>query len=387
MIYLDNAATVFPKPEAVYRAMDQFARHYGVNPGRSGYTRCIEANAVVEQTRRLLTDFFNAGSDPDRLCFGHNATDALNLVFAGVLRPGDHVVTTCLEHNSVLRPLHQQSQRNRVEVEHLPCDRRGFIDPGDLAGRLKPNTRLVVVNHASNVIGTVQPIAEIGARCRERGILFVVDASQSAGRVPIDMQAQHIDVVVFTGHKSLCGPTGVGGLYLRPGVEIGLTRAGGTGVRSAIRGHLEEYPYRLEYGTINAVGIAGLQAGVRWVMQQGIAAIHAREMELTTVLRDGLQQIERVRLYCQGDLSDHIGVLLFNVEGMDARQVGELLDVDHDIACRTGLHCAPLAHQVLGTDAHQGGVRFSVGPFNTEQHVAAAIEAVSHVAASGRSGR
>jgi len=382
MIYFDNAATTFPKPEVVYQAIDEFQRRFGVNPGRSGYGLCIEANAVVEATRRALTDLFNGGADCNRLCFGLNATDALNLIFSGLLEPGDHVVTTMLEHNSVLRPLHHQGLEHGVTVDHLPYDGRGFVDPDDLKKKLKPSTRLVVVSHASNVIGTVQPIAAIGKICRERGVLFVVDASQSAGRVKIDLQQQQIDVVVFTGHKSLLGPTGTGGMYVRDGVEIRQTRAGGTGVRSAVRTHLPEYPYRLEYGTINAVGIAGLQAGVGWVRQQGIEKIHAHEMQLITMLRDGLQAIERVRLYCQDDLTDHIGVLLFNIKGVAARTVGELLDVDHGIACRTGLHCAPLVHEQLGTDAIEGGVRLSVGPLNTAVHVDATIAAVREIATS-----
>ena len=379
MIFLDNGATSFPKPEEVYRYMDYFYRNFGVNPGRSGYDLCMEAGLVVEETRKLLTEFFH-GTDPNRLCFGYNSTDALNLVIFGLLRPGDHAITTTLEHNSVLRPLYHLSQQG-VEVEHVPFDGRGFVDPAEIRKRFRPNTRLVIVNHASNVIGTVQPVAAIGRLCREAGIPFAIDASQSAGKVPIDMEAQNLDVVVFTGHKSLLGPTGIGGLYVREGIEIRHTRAGGTGVRSAVRPHLDEYPYRLEYGTPNVLGIAGLKAGVTWVRDKGVEAIHAEEMRLAGILLEGLKAVPRVVPYCLDGLDDHIAVLAFNVEGMDAADVGTMLDVDFGIACRTGLHCAPRVHEQLGTDKIHGAVRFGIGPFNTEEHIRAAITAVGKIAA------
>ncbi|HJN78183.1 MAG TPA: aminotransferase class V-fold PLP-dependent enzyme [Myxococcota bacterium] len=379
MIYLDNSATSFPKPEEVYTFMDGFWRTRGVNPGRSGFDLGREAGAFVDDTRALLTGLFN-GTDPDRLCFGNNATDALNLVINGVLGEGDHVVTTNLEHNSVLRPLEHLRRNRGVEVDHVPCDGNGFVDPDDIEGCFRPNTRLVIVNHASNVIGTIQPIKEIGARTRAAGIAFAVDASQSAGVVPIDVEEMNVDVVVFTGHKSLMGPTGIGGLYVREGIEIELTRAGGTGVRSAQRTHLEEYPYRLEYGTINLLGVAGLNAGVRWVLDEGIDDIHEREMKLVTRLRDGVREIPGVTTYCQDDLANHIAVFLFNINGFEAAQTSPLFDVDHEIACRTGLHCAPLVHDHLGTTAIGGAVRFSPGPFTTEAHIDSAIAAIEDVA-------
>ena len=379
LIFLDNGATSFPKPEEVYRYMDHFFRNYGVNPGRSGYDLCMETGLVVEETRKMLTRFFN-GTDPDRLCFGYNSTDALNLIIFGLLKPGDHAISTALEHNSVLRPLYHLSQTG-VEVEHVPFDGAGFVDPQEIRKRFRPNTRLVVVNHASNVIGTVQPIAAIGKLCREAGIPFAVDASQSAGKVPVDMEAQCLDVVAFTGHKSLLGPTGIGGLYVREGLEIRHTRAGGTGVRSAVRPHLDEYPYRLEYGTPNVMGIAGLKAGVTWLLGKGLDAVHHEEMRLARILLDGLRAIPRVRLYCLDSLEDHIAVLAFNIEGMDAADVGTMLDVDFGIACRTGLHCAPRVHEQIGTDKIHGAVRFGIGPFNTEEHIRTAVEAVGKIAA------
>jgi cysteine desulfurase / selenocysteine lyase len=381
IIFLDNGATSFPKPEDVYTFMDQFYRKFGVNPGRSGYDLCIEAGETLENTRKMLTRFFN-GQDFNRLCFSYNSTDALNLLLFGLVRSGDHVITTALEHNSVLRPLYHLQRDLGMEMEIVPFDQRGFVDPDEISRRFKAHTRLVVVNHASNVIGTIQPIRDIGRACRERGILFIIDASQSAGKVPIDMEADCLDAVAFTGHKSLLGPTGIGGLYVREGVDVRHTRAGGTGVRSAHHLHLDEYPYRLEYGTPNIMGIAGLNAGIRWIENKGLEAIHHQEMVLTQQLADGLRGIDRVRLYCADDLNGHISVLAFNIENVDAADVGTMLDVDYNIACRTGLHCAPLVHEQLGTDKIHGAVRFGIGPFNTEQHIQTAVQAVREIAAA-----
>jgi cysteine desulfurase family protein len=378
-IYLDNGATSYPKPEEVYTFMDQFYRKFGVNPGRSGYDLCMEAGEVVEETRQMLTSFFN-GTDPNRLCFSYNSTDALNIIIFGMLQKGDHAISTTIEHNSVLRPLYHLEKFSGVEVDHIPFDEKGFVDPDDFKKKFKNNTRLVIVNHASNVIGTIQPVKEIGRLCRERGIPFAIDASQSVGKIPVDMEDLNLDVIAFTGHKSLLGPTGIGGLYVREGIEIRHTRAGGTGVRSAVRTHLYEYPYRLEYGTPNTLGISGLQAGIKWILEQGMEKLHAHEMKLTKKLRDGLRDVDGVTLYCQDDLTDHISVLLYNIDGFEALNTGTILDVDHNIACRTGLHCAPLVHEQLRTAKIHGGVRFGIGPFNTEEHIQTAINAMKEIA-------
>jgi cysteine desulfurase family protein len=331
----------------------------------------------------MMTKLFN-GTDPNRLCFSYNSTDALNLIIYGLLKEGDHAITTNVEHNSVLRPLYHLHKFNGVEVDYIPFDSNGFVEPNDFVKRFKKNTRLVVVNHASNVIGTIQPIKEIGKYCRENGIPFVIDASQSAGKIPINMEELNVDVLAFTGHKSLLGPTGIGGLYVREGLEIRHTRAGGTGVRSAVRTHLDEYPYRLEYGTLNTMGVAGLHAGVKWIEEQGMEKIHNEEMRLTEMLRDGLKDIEGVTLYCQDDLSNHIAIFLFNVDGFEALNTGTILDVDYNIASRTGLHCAPLVHEQIGTAEIHGAVRFGIGPFNTEEHIQTAIQAVQEIAESRR---
>jgi len=258
------------------------------------------------------------------------------------------------------------------------------VDPDAFPKKFKKNTKLVIVNHASNVIGTIQPVKEIGRLCREKGVPFAIDVSQSAGKIPIDMEDLNVDIVAFTGHKSLLGPTGIGGLYVREGIQIRHTRAGGTGVRSAVRTHLDEYPYRLEYGTMNTLGVAGLHAGVKWIERQGLENIHEKEMQLTRLLGEGLKDVEGVTLYCQEDLTDHISILLFNVDGLEALNTGTILDVDYNIASRTGLHCAPLVHEQIGTSGIHGAVRFGIGPFNTEEHIETAIQAVKEIAESRR---
>jgi cysteine desulfurase / selenocysteine lyase len=387
MIYLDNGATSFPKPPEVYAYMDTFYRSAGVNPGRSGFDLCLEAGSLVDETRKLLCDFFG-GTDPNRLVFGYNSTDALNLAIWGTLKPGDHIVTTHLEHNATLRPI-WKLQQDGCPVDWVDFDETGYVDPQEVIRRFRHGTRAVVLNHASNVLGTVQDVATIGRACRERGILLIMDVSQSAGMVPVRMDELFADIICFTGHKSLMGPMGIGGMYVREGVEIRQTRAGGTGVKSIQRAHLEEYPYRMEYGTPNLPGIAGLNAGVKWVNSLGLEAIHRHEMLLWTRLRDALADIEGVTMYCAQDVAGRarISVLSFNVEGLEAMDTGTMLDVDHDIACRTGLHCTPMVHEHLGTDKLHGAVRFSIGPFNNEDHIQAAIAGVSEIATMRRKRR
>jgi len=380
MIYLDNGATSFPKPEETYVFMDSFYRHAGVNPGRSGFDLCLEAGSLVDETRKLMTKFFG-GTDPNRLVFGYNSTDALNLAIFGLIKAGDHVVTTHVEHNATLRPL-WKLEHEGVEVDWVDFDAQGYVDPQEIIRRLKPNTSAVVMNHGSNVIGTVQDVAAVGKVCRERGIHLILDVSQTAGMVPVKLDELGADVICFTGHKSLMGPMGIGGMYVREGVEINRTRAGGTGVKSAQRDHLDEYPYRMEYGTPNLPGIAGLNAGVKWVERHGIDAIHRHEMALWTRLRDGLKPIPNVTLYCAEDVpgKQRISVLSFNIAGLEAMDTGTMLDVDYNIACRTGLHCTPMVHEHLGTDKLHGAVRFGIGPFNTEAHIDAAIHGVTEIA-------
>ena len=380
--YLDNAATTFPKPESVLQIAVQFCATACVNPGRSTFDLALEAETMLETARQKLSRFFG-GTDPNRLVFGYNATDALNLVIFGIMRQGGHVVSTRLEHNSVLRPIAHCEDEFGASSTLVSFDGQGYVDPDDVRKAIRPDTRLVVVNHSSNVIGTVQPVAEIGAVCREAGVPLCIDAAQTAGMVPIDMQAMNIDIVAFTGHKSLLGPMGVGGLCIGEGVQIPHSRAGGTGVKSAQRLHLDEYPYRMEFGTPNMMGIAGLSNGVEWIKEQGgVEAIHAREMELARILWDGIHEVEGVKLYCCAESMDkpRTPVFSFNFVGMDTAQAGSRLDVDFNVACRTGLQCAPLVHEDIGSAPH-GTVRFSIGPLTTEPDVRAGVEAVRELAA------
>jgi cysteine desulfurase family protein len=379
LAYLDNAATTYPKPRAVLQAMaDEYAQ-VGVNPGRSGYDLCLVAGNILQDTRRELAHLFG-GSDPSHLVFAYNASDALNTMIQGILRPGDHAIATTVEHNSVIRPLNHLARDHGCAVEFVPVGPDCRVEPAEVARRFRANTRLVVVNHGSNVVGTIQPVAEIGALCRARGIAFGVDAAQTAGVIPIDVEAMCIDVLAFTGHKSLLGPTGIGGLYVREGVDIRSTRWGGTGVKSAAPYHLEEFPYRLEVGTPNLLGVAGLHFAQAYLREHGIAAIYRHEMELFAALQSGLGAISGVRLVGTTSLEHRLPVLSFTIDGMDPADIGTILDVDFNIATRTGLQCAPLIHEQLGT-APRGTVRMSLGPTNTAEHVERAITAVREIAA------
>lgn len=380
MIYLDNSATTFPKPVEVYDFMNDFYRKHGVSPGRSGFDAAIETGEMITNTRKMLTKLFNGGEDYNRLTFSYNATDSLNIILQGLIEKGDHVITTNLEHNSVLRPLYCLEEKGVCEVTYLPFDERGYVNPDDLKKAIKPNTKFFVCTHCSNVIGTIQPLEELGKICKAQGVIFVVDGSQGAGAVEVDMQKAGIDVYVFTGHKCLMGPTGIGGSYVREGITINHTRYGGTGVRSAVLCHLDEYPYRLEAGTMNIVGVAGLYAGTKWVLEKGIQNLHDAEMVLWKKLRDGLKEINGVTIYCATSVENQNPVLSFNINGFEGGNVGEFLDVDYDIACRTGLQCAPKVHEGIGTFDLHGTVRFSLGPFNTNEDVEAAITAVKEIA-------
>jgi cysteine desulfurase family protein len=383
-VYLDNAATTFPKPSGVIQFMCDFYRKRGVNPGRAGFDLALEAEETLAECRRALTEFFG-GSDPDRLVFSYNVTDALNLLISSVLEPGDHAITTCLEHNSVLRPMYLQREHG-VEVDFVPFDTHGYVHPEDIACRIRGNTKLVVMNHGSNVIGTIQPVADVGRICREHGVLFAIDAAQTAGLVPIDVDSMNVDVVCFTGHKSLFGPPGTGGMYICEHVDITPCRAGGTGVMSALKTQPDAYPWRMEFGTVNTMGVAGLLAAQKWIADRGgVEAIYEHEMRHARRLHGGLEAIDGVKLYCADLEHDHLPVFVFNVDGLPADQTGTLLDVEHDVITRTGLHCAPRVHEGIKTSDVDGTVRFSPGVFTTDHEIGLAIEAVAETAEYGRS--
>jgi cysteine desulfurase / selenocysteine lyase len=378
MIYLDNAATSFPKPaDGLRTALERFLE-LGASPGRGGYDLAVEAEAAVSAVRRKVGRFFGA-DESWRVCFTSNATDALNTLIQGLLRPGDHVVSSRLEHNSVLRPLHHLRDSWGVRFELVPFNAEGFIEPAAVARAVTPATRLVILTHASNVLGTVQPVAEIAALCRTRGVPLVLDASQSAGVIPLRVRDWGVGGVAFTGHKSLLGPTGIGGLLLSPGLDPEPTRFGGTGVDSKSLYHTREYPHRLEAGTINLFGVLGLEAGLDY-LEQTQAASYAREMVCLATLRDGLRRLPSVRVYCADRLENHLPVLTCTVGDRASEDVAAILDGDYGIAVRAGLHCAPLVHEDLGT-IEKGAVRFSLGPFTTEAEIDATLEAMAAVAA------
>lgn len=380
MIYLDNAATSHPKPEAVYVGMDRFARDVGANPGRGGHRLAIEAEATLAAARRALADLFG-GRDPNRLVFTLNTTDALNMAMKGLLVPGDHVVTTVLEHNSVSRPLARLEQEGVISVTRLRPRGDGAIDPGQVASSINDRTRLVVVSHAGNVLGTVQPITEIGALVRGRERFFLVDAAQSGGVIPIDVGKQCIDLLAFSGHKGLLGPAGTGGLYVGDRVTLRAWREGGTGGDSARPVQPEEFPHCLEAGTPNTAGIAALGEAVRYLKQQGVSTLARHEERLARRLWEQIEPDGRFILHgARPDGgSPRTGVVSLNLKGRAASEVEAILDTSFDIAVRGGLHCAPGAHRFEGTFP-EGTVRVSPGPFNTEADVDALVSALREIA-------
>jgi cysteine desulfurase/selenocysteine lyase len=380
-IYLDNAATSYPKPGIVLEKMVETYAEIGVSPGRGSYDRAVEAEGIVQETREKIARFFGA-SDPDRVIFTLNATDALNIAIQGLVEPGDHVVSTRLEHNSVLRPLHHLREQNIITYDLVSFDKDGFVDPRELGRQIRPETRLVVISHASNVLGTVQPVGDVGRVCAEHDVKLVVDVTQSAGLIPVDMTAWQAAAIAFTGHKSLLGPTGTGGLAVAPGIDIRPTRFGGTGIESKSPVHTQSYPHRLEAGTLNLLGIIGLSAGMDYLHAEGIETIYRREMTLLKRLRDGFLEVGGIELYGTEQLEEHVGLITVTVDGVDPEDVAAILDADFDIAVRAGLHCAPLVHETLGT-MPRGGVRFSLGPFNTRKDMDGAVSAMAAVRRSG----
>jgi cysteine desulfurase family protein len=384
MIYLDNAATSWPKPPGVAEAMTHFLAQIGANPGRSGHRLAVAAARTVYAAREAIAGLLGA-PDPLRVVFGANATEALNLALNGLLRPGDHVVAGSMEHNSVMRPL-RALERTGVQVTTVACSPKGALDPADLEAAVRPGTRLIVLTHASNVTGALQPIAEAGRIARARDVLLLVDAAQTAGAYPIDMQADGIDLLAFSGHKALCGPMGTGGLILGERVDVRrLTplKRGGTGSRSEREEQPEFLPDLCESGTPNAVGLAGLAAGVGWVLAQGVDRIRAHELSLTARLLAGLVGIPGVSVQGPGDARRQTATVSFTVGGVEPSDVGLRLDDAYGIMCRVGLHCAPAAHRTLGTFP-AGTVRFGLGALNTAEEVDAAVSAVAALAREAR---
>jgi cysteine desulfurase family protein len=378
-LYLDNAATSFPKPEPVCAAVDRTMRHGAANPGRGGYRLSLEAGRTVLAARTAAARLVGM-PDPARIVFVANATEALNLALFGVLDPGDRVVTTGMEHNAVVRPLRALAERG-VEVVKVPADRTGFVPPAELRRACTPGTRLLVMTHCSNVTGTLQAIEEIGPWCRAQGILLLVDAAQSAGLFPIDVGAMAIDLLAVPGHKAIMGPPGTGFLCVGAAVQLRPLLYGGTGTRSLSDAQPEELPERLESGTLNVVGLAGLHAALEFLQEIGLNRVREHERALLGQLLDGLRRIPAVQLFGPTDAGRHGGALSFTLAGIDPATIGYRLDTEYDIGVRIGLHCAPDAHRTIGTFP-AGTVRVSPGWFTTPADIDRFLAAVHALAAA-----
>ncbi len=378
MIYLDNAATTVKKPPQVAAAIVEALGTMG-NAARGVHDVSLQAARCVYDTRVKLARMFGC-PDPGRVVFTANATEALNIAIFGTLPQGGHVISTDLEHNSVLRPLYAVEERYGVELEFVKADPQGCIDYEEFQRKLRPDTQAIVCTHASNLTGQVLDIGRIGAIAKKQGILFIVDASQTAGSIPIDMQAMQIDILCFTGHKGLMGPQGTGGLCVMPGVEIAPWKQGGSGIHSYERGHPMEYPTRLEAGTLNSHGIAGLGAALDFIEQTGIEAIGTHEQHLLCRFYAGVNQIPGVTVYGEFTNLPHCAIVALNIRDYDSGAVADALSQEYGIYTRAGAHCAPRMHQALGT-REQGAVRFSFSWYNTVEDVDAAIAAVREIAA------
>ena len=374
-VYLDNAATSWPKPEAVYQAVDHFMREVGATPGRGGHWREEEASRIADEARAALARLFHA-PDPQGVVFTMNATQAINVALKGLLQPANHVVTSSIEHNAMWRPL-KALERRGVQVTAVPCAPDGTLNPADVEASLRPNTRLVAMLHGSNVLGTILPIAEIGQMTLRHGALFLVDAAQTAGAYPIDVETMHVDLLAFAGHKGLYGPHGTGGLVVRPGIALETWIEGGSGIQSGPETMPAALPLRLEAGTQNAAGIAGLLAGARFVLEQGVERIRAHEMEMSDLLLQALQATPGLTVLGPRDPAQRTPVVSITIENYFPDQLAAVLDKVFDVATRAGLHCAPQAHRVAST-LECGALRFSPGYFTTADEIQYAAEALQN---------
>ena len=391
-IYLDNASTTFPKPQVVADAVYQYITHAGTNISRG--TCATSSENLVYTTRELLCEFFGA-DDSKNVIFTKNVTESLNIVIKGLLRSGDHVLVSAMEHNAVMRPLQQigtelttdNAPADAITFSRIPCDAEGALRLDALPQRIRPNTKAIIMTHASNVCGTVQPLAEVGSFCQKHGLRFIVDSAQSAGILPLNMQELHIDALAFTGHKGLLAPQGIGGLLLREHIidEISPLIVGGTGSLSHTERTPRFLPDKFEAGTLNLPGIAGLQAALTWLKQQGIDKIRTHELTLTQQFLDGLRQLEAqglLRIVGKQNCNERLGVVSIATERMDIAELAFILADKYAIATRVGLHCAPHAHKTLGTYP-TGTLRFSFGWHNTDAEVSTALHALSEVLSHG----
>ncbi|HEX4414214.1 MAG TPA: aminotransferase class V-fold PLP-dependent enzyme [Lacipirellulaceae bacterium] len=381
-IYLDNAATTWPKPESVYDAVDHYQREIGAPNGRSGYREAQESNRIVERARQGVADLIGA-DDASHIILGLNCSDMLNMAIRGVVRSGDHVVTTVCDHNSVLRPLRMLRETADVTVTYVPCDAQGFVSPDDVKAAIRTDTRLVAVNHASNVTGAIQPIEEIGRLVRATDALFLVDAAQSLGHVPLDVRSSYADLLAAPGHKGLLGPLGTGILFIRPGIEseVQPLRYGGTGTQSDEDRQPDVLPQKFEPGNHNLVGLAGLVAATTFLKDQTIEAIHAHHTSLGRQLLDELSEIDGVTIYGPKLAAERTSVVSITIEGYEPQELAAILDSTYRIQTRAGFQCAPRMHEALGTVPLGGTLRFSPGFATTSDEINRAVGALQEVAA------
>ena len=377
MIYLDNAATTYPKPECVYEAIMDCMKNYCANPGRAGHKLAMKAAREIYDTRENIAKLFNV-DNPMNIVFTNNATDSLNLAIKGLVKSGDHIITTSMEHNSVIRPI-KALEKNNVENTVVQCDKDGFLNIEDLRNAIKPNTKLIVTTHASNVCGTLIDIKSVGEVAKENNILYLVDASQTAGVYDIDTKKINVDMIAAPGHKCLLGPQGTGILYIREGLELNILKEGGTGSKSEDLFQPNLLPDKYESGTHNTPGIVGLNQGVKFIFEEGIDNIRKHEEDLCEYMLNRLEEVPNIVIYGPKDSKKRAAVISINIGNMDSGEITFLLDSEYDIATRSGIHCAPLAHKTLGT-LEQGAVRFSLGYFNTKQDIDTAIEALKQIA-------
>ena len=375
-IYLDNAATTMQKPASVIEAVAAAMGHMG-NSGRGAYGEALDASRIIYGTREMISGLVGLGN-PKQVAFTSNSTEALNTAILGLFGPGDHVISTVMEHNSVLRPLYRLEKAG-MEVSFCPCDEKGRLRTELLSGLVKENTKALVCTHASNLTGNANDLTALGAFCKERGLLFIVDASQTAGVLPIDMKAMNIDVLCFTGHKGMLGPQGTGGMYVRKGLSVRPLLSGGSGVQTYSKTHPTEMPTALEAGTLNGHGIAGLHAAVEYLEKTGVDTIRAREQDLMWRFYEGVKEIPGVKVYGDFSTKNRCAIVTLNIGDYDSSEVSDELLTEYGISTRSGGHCAPLMHEALGT-VEQGAVRFSFSHYNTEEEVDTAIRAVEELA-------
>ena len=377
MIYLDNAATTYPKPEKVYDSIMDCMKNYCANPGRAGHKLAMRAAREIYDARENIAKLFNI-DNPMNVIFTNNATDSLNLAIKGVVKSGDHIITTSMEHNSVIRPI-KSLENHGVENTIVQCDKEGFLNIEDLKKAIKPNTKLIVTTHASNVVGTLIDIKAVGEVAKEHNLLYLVDASQTAGVYDINVSDFNVDMIAAPGHKCLLGPQGTGILYIREGLNVNILKEGGTGSKSEDLFQPDLVPDKYEAGTHNTPGIVGLNEGVKFILEKGIDNIRIHEEELCEYMLNKLEEVPNIIVYGTKDSKKRAAVIAINIGNMDSGEITFLLDSQYQIATRSGIHCSPLAHQTLGT-LEQGVVRFSLGYFNTKNDIDEAIRALIEIA-------